>query len=242
MKNNVNMKRIIASLAAAGLLMSGAAVFADEAVPDTEIVSSSASLYNGGSATVPFVTVDGHKTVPVRQVMEALNFTVSWDEETQQVRCNRGAVEIGFFIGQDGYTFAKTAPMPLGTAPYLYNDETAYVPVELFTDILGLSVYDCDDEYVIAAEPADVVFKAFESDEYGDYIMVEDPLRGEVLVRISEDTVLNNGQGINTDELVEGQTLKINYGVAMTMSLPPQTTALSIDTVLEFAIDAGETE
>lgn len=231
MKNNINMKKVIAALAAAGILMSGAAVFADEAAPDTEIVSSTASLYNGGSAIVHVVTVDGHKTVPVRQVMEALNFTVSWDEEAQQVRCNRGAVEIGFIIGQDGYTLAKTAPMPLGVAPYLYNDETTYVPVELFTDILWFSAYDDTDEYVIVAEPAVVTFKSFESDEYGDYIVVEDSLRGEVIVRISEDTILNNGQGINTDELVEGQTLKINYGVAMTMSLPPQTTALSIETV-----------
>ncbi len=249
MKTNINMKKVIAALTASGILMSGAGVFAAEEVtpisaPTTNEVVASPNpefpleiTYNGATIVAPVVTVDGVKTVPLRQVMEGLNFTVTWDEATQQVRCNRGPLEIGMTVGQDGYTVAKTAPIPMGAAPYLYNGETTYVPVEVFTDLLGLRSFEETDGYVTIVDPAQVTFKSYETTEFGTRIVVSDPLRGEVVVNISDSTVLG-GEGINFETMSEGQELLVGYGLAMTMSIPPQTTAVCIDEVLEFVTDA----
>ena len=74
---------------------------------------------------------DGTLMLPVRAVSENLGFTVSWDSETNSVVLNNG---ISFTIGKDYYTYFRTAPIELGTAPELV-DGTTYVPAAFFTRV-----------------------------------------------------------------------------------------------------------
>ena len=80
-------------------------------------------------APAPFVNDDGIVMVPLRAVAEALGFTVSWEEVTQSVMLN---AVISLRIGYDYYTYARMAPIELGTAPELVNNFT-YVPLNFFS-------------------------------------------------------------------------------------------------------------
>lgn len=253
MKNyKLDTKKIISTLVAAGVLASGTAVFAEyypekTADPNLDYTTTSATdgeavnngsesevTYNGATIpAVPVVNVDGHKMVPLRYVMEFLNFVVVWNEEDQKIQCLRGAQEFGMNIGLDSYYFSKMMPVSFGIAPSLVDGETTYVPVEFLTNLVGVDVYEGGDDYVIVVEPADVTLNSIEKGEDENSVLsVQDARLGEVIVRVSEDTILKDGdKELDLNTLVDGQELKIGYGAAMTLSLPPQTTAISIETV-----------
>lgn len=94
---------------------------------------------NGNEITAQAVTVEGKTLLPVRAVASALDINVNWDSQNKAVVLENMPLYITFRVGVDGYTFAKTAPMPLGQAPIII-DSVTYVPQELFTDILALNV------------------------------------------------------------------------------------------------------
>jgi hypothetical protein len=73
--------------------------------------------------------------VPLRAIAEALGFTVQWEGSTQSIMLNNS---ISLSIGKDYYTFARMAPIELGTAPELKNGHT-YVPLQFFTGVAGLN-------------------------------------------------------------------------------------------------------
>ncbi len=77
--------------------------------------------------------------VPVRAVAEKLGFEVEWHNDTKTVILNQLPVYVTFSIGENGYTIAKTAPMPLEEAPILV-DGTTYAPISLFSDLLEYDV------------------------------------------------------------------------------------------------------
>lgn len=85
------------------------------------------------------VAQDGATLIPARAVAEALGFEVKWENEGHRVILSNAPQYITFRIGVDGYTFARTAPMPLGTAPVLIDGAT-YMPIEVVTELLELKV------------------------------------------------------------------------------------------------------
>lgn len=248
--NNFNAKKVIAGLIAAGMLASGSAVFAEynpDKVIDTSLEYTTLSAdgeiqapdentitYNGASVNIGTEEVNGHKMFPVRYIFENLGFEVTWVEESQKIQLNRGAVEIGMYIGQDSYYFSKRMPEPLGAAPTLINNETTYAPIELLTDMLELKVIDNNDGTVLVVDPAQVSFQSFNADE-NDYktMNVNDAVKGEVIVYITEDTEITvNGEKGSIEDiknLKADQIIEVGYGAAMTMSLPPQTSAVSVN-------------
>lgn len=248
--NNFNAKKVIAGLIAAGMLASGSAVFAEynpDKVIDTSLEYTTLSAdgeiqapdentitYNGASVNIGTEEVNGHKMFPVRYIFESLGFEVTWVEESQKIQLNRGAVEIGMYIGQDSYYLSKRMPEPLGTAPSLINNETTYAPIELLTDMLELKVIDNNDGTVLVVDPAQVSFQSFNADENDYKIMtVNDSIKGEVIVYITEDTEITvNGEKGSIEDiknLEADQIIEVGYGAAMTMSLPPQTSAVSVN-------------
>lgn len=86
---------------------------------------------------------------PARKVFEALGYTVEWNGEDSSVAVSKLPHYVTFIIGVDGYTFARTAPMPLNKAPELIDGVT-YVPVSLLTEIMNLdAVIDENDNLKI---------------------------------------------------------------------------------------------
>ena len=129
----------------------------------------------------------------------------------------------------------------LGTDPILVNDRT-YVPVEFFTEILqgtyveengtvsitwGEETVEVESEQ-LAPETVTTTCSIKEINE--DSIVVADYERGEVVVFVTEETVISDkdGKAVSTADLDVNSEYTIEYAPAMTMSLPPQVTAIKI--------------
>lgn len=80
--------------------------------------------------------------VPMRQVAEALGFTVTWDGEARTASMDDGILHTTVTIGEDLYWYASStaigmsAPTELGAAPELRDNKT-YVPLSLFGMMYG---------------------------------------------------------------------------------------------------------
>lgn len=101
--------------------------------------------------------------LPVRSIAEELGFEVNWDSENKSVSLADMPRYVTFTIGIDGYTFARTAPMPLGQAPEI-KDGIAYVPAELFTELLNMNVENGKEVTITSNDAED----AEESAEEGE--------------------------------------------------------------------------
>ncbi len=227
----MNKKRILAAIAAMAVITAGAS--AQNIIVDDVTVSDAA------------YTADEKLMLPLRSLCEALDYTVEWDAETRGISLTKGAHYITMNIDVDGYTFARTAPMPLGTAPTLSAEGVTFVPANFVDEILKL-------EYSVA-ENGDVVIKTAVEEtnekimeeiteavaitgtasitEIGENsITIEDDERGEVILNISEETEIlgADGEAITAADLKEGDSITVEYSEPMTLSLPPQNTPVKI--------------
>ena len=105
------------------------------------------------------VSVDAVIMVPLRVIAQSLGFTVTWNGDGT-VTVDSGEMHMTITIGEDSYqaitsiegAVGATAPLSLGTAPYVV-DGTTYVPLEMFNVLLGNDAVDLEDgKIVIHAE------------------------------------------------------------------------------------------
>ncbi len=216
------------------------------------------------------VEQNGIKYFPVRPVAEALGLSVEWKAEDKSVVItNGGPVYVTFKIGENAYTFAKTAPMPLSGAPIIIDSKT-YIPVSIMSDLFAFDVTEGDDIINIAtkhseeeteaasltteaaseestAESAsdkhEVGFGDMEENEKAvgtvsqvddEHITFEDDERGTVMLTKGGETKAYDKDGNETDinSIAEGMKLSVEYGPAMTMSIPPINNPVSV-TIME---------
>ncbi len=251
------MKKLV-SLALAATL--SAASFAAFAAEDGVIMPIAENTENFTSITVNGEHLEGKKTItvndkvmiPLRAITEALGFEVTWNAEGQKIELIKMPVYITLSAGADGYSFSKTAPMMLGSAPVIFENYT-YVPLNFIDEILGgtyTTVNGLDitwGEAVTEPMPEPVTDEgvtAYAKEETEDGILIEEFARGEVRLVITEDTVIENasGEAITAEDIDFEKELYVVYSEAMTMSIPPMTNAVKI-TVTEEAkkeIIAGE--
>ncbi len=176
--------------------------------------------------------------LPVRKIAEHFGYAVGWQEEGNIVTLTKGAQYITFAAGEDSYTFAKTAPESLGAPSVIVND-TTHVPVLFFTKLMGLNCHELEGNEFKVVLPSRAEIAEIQED---GRLLVTDEKLGEVVVAITEETKLSaNGEAITSDVLAQGQAIMIEYGDAMTASLPPQGTAVQI-TVLNLPVEQPEEE
>lgn len=101
-------------------------------------------VVNGKTVTSQaYVNQDGFKMIPLKPVAEALGFTVRFNEET-------GVMTLGnahtVTVGEDYYVVGRMAPIGLGAAP-VYVNNTVYVPIQYFTDVLGVDSTGVESGY-----------------------------------------------------------------------------------------------
>ncbi len=187
-------------------------------------------LVNGEQVKGTIFTDKGVDYLPLRSVAEALGFEVEWNGESKSISMSNMPQYVTMTIGVDGYTFAKTAPMPLGAAPVI-KDSTTYVPSAVFSDLLSYSVENTDENVNIVSLHDVTVIEVADG-----RITVEDAERGEVVLVIGENTLVtdNMGNKVNPDIIEAGDTLTIEYDVAMTMSIPPLNNPKSVIVLKEF--------
>lgn len=218
--NKKYLSKSIAALAAAAMLTSGAAMAAERVEPFTSVFDNS----------------DGVVMVPLRANAEKLGYTVEWNEEGQKVTVSKGAQSAVFAIGKDSYAFSKAMPVELGHEPVLFNGDTTYVPLALFTDVLNVNA-KTEGEEITFSEPNFVTIDEITED--GAFI-VTDEVYGKVVVQIDENTEITaNGAAIDSELIEVGMLADVEYNGIMTRSIPPQTTAVSID-VQNFPVEIEE--
>lgn len=225
-------KQIFAGMMAAAVFATGAVLAADD----------SGISINGTKLDAPKMFTSENNTVyvPVRAICEKLGMEVSWDDATEKVTISKLPVYITFNAHTDGYTFAKTAPMQLGSAPIL-EDGVTYVPINFIDEILQAEYDKADNgdiniKYETETEPetdaaalADAI--AVVKEDGVTKLIVNDRARNEeVVVNITDSTKITDedGKALTIDAIESNSVLRIVYSEAMTLSLPPITNAESI--------------
>ena len=238
MKNT--SKRIIAVLSATTLALSASLAMAEDKDimliaenPDSQIYVNETLLDKTAK------TVGDTQFLPLRAVCEALGFEVQWIEESRSIEIVKLPVYITCSPDRDGYTFAKTAPMLLGSAPTLIDDLT-YVPQNFVDEIVGASLIVEDGAYHIATavdEPADetvevsatIVELIYDENEKLVQIVTgdrEDPMN-QLIFNLSEELT----EKASELGLEVGKTITGDAAMLQTMSIPPQQPLLTITEV-----------
>ena len=239
----INFRTTIAGAAIAAILTSGSA--ATDVMPINQadesaimLINSDVNLYvNGLASSVNAKEFDGKMMLPLRGLCEALGMNVGWDNDTRTITIEKMPVYITCTPDADGYTFARTAPQLLGSAPILENG-TTYVPMNFADEILGAKVSEEDGvisidtvaEETESEAPEAAVNEALLTAIGEENITIYDTKLGEVVANITEETVITDAEGkaLEVKDLTEGVMLEVKYAEFMTMSLPPITNALEI--------------
>lgn len=174
------------------------------------------------------ITENERVLFPVRQVFEALGYTVEYVAESKSINLINGASFITFTIGEDAYAFARMAHQPLGSAPVL-RDGLTYVPVEIL-ELAGIesmvnrntvniflnSEVSFEEVQTVTTnnlvEGASVV-EIVGVDPIEGLVTVLDAELGEVVLTLTDEQMLELG-GLD-------QKIQVIYSDRMTMSLPP---------------------
>lgn len=123
-------------------------VLKDETSTPTGDVSGMDIVVNNKKIKAPaaYTNEKGTVMVPLRAIAEALGYEVTWDGKLQSVMLGKG---ISLKIGVDNYTYMKTAPIHLGTAPTLIKG-TTFVPLSFFKEVVRMNnAYVFESQIVI---------------------------------------------------------------------------------------------
>ncbi len=223
----MKLKSIIAGTLLSATLLTTTASAAD--------VSETSTLFVNGNDTGAKLYVEENTVMlPLRALCEHLGFEVIWQEEAKRIELVKMPIYITCTPFEDGYTFSRTAPMMLGTAPKLINDRT-YVPLNFIDEILKGSYESREDDiYVSYGEEAKL--NAVSIIEIKDNtITVEDEKRGEIILNVTEETIFEDEEGnaLKFEDITVDSNILVQYDEAMTLSLPAITNALKIVKVKE---------
>ena len=226
MKNTT--KKIIAVLSATTIALSASIAMAESANDEVMLISARVpQLYVNDTllenATVH--TVDGNQFIPLRAICETLGFTVNWIEESRTIEIVDLPLYVTCSPDRDGYTFARTAPMLLGSAPLLIDD-TTYVPLNFVDEIIKHELKSEDGNIYISTP----VEKVEVSGEIVDLIYDENDVLVQIVTGDKEDPmqqlIYNLSEELSTKAAELGLEVGITFkGVALplqTMSIPAQ--------------------
>ncbi len=220
----MKVKSLVAGVCIGAIAFASAA-FAEEPVLISEAPAEKSIYVDDVKIDAAYIEdSDGTAMIPVRKVCETLGFNVEWNAETNDVIVEKIPMYFTFNVYQDGYTLARTAPILLGKAPIVENC-TTYVPLNFVTDIMSFDAA-LENGRVDIKSPAEeapehtVVFKG----EADGMCVVYDMLLGDVLVNISENTVLSD----DVETFEDGQLISVVYDDFMTASIPPMTNAVKM--------------
>ncbi len=213
-------KKILCTIALIGAFSTSAIASGSVAINGTAVENSSVMEENGNTY------------ISVRPIAEALGLNVEWIGETKTVIIsNGGPLYITFSIGENGYTFAKTAPMPLSGAPVIVNS-TAYVPTDVITDLLSYEIKEENNvlNIITNKKETQITGNGVVTEVSDEEILFNDSVKGEVRLNKSDDVNVTdlNGNTVDINSITVDTKLVVEYGEAMTMSIPPLNNPVSI--------------
>ncbi len=246
MKNTT--KKILAVSSAAAIALSASIAMAEESEIMLISANAESQIYvNDILLDKTTKTVGDSQFLPLRAICEALGFTVEWIEESRTIEIVNLPMYITCSPDRDGYTFAKTAPMLLGSAPTLIDDVT-YVPQNFVDEIIGYTLIVEDGNYYVATpvqeQEADTVAVTGEIveliyDENEKLVQIvtgdaEDPMQ-QLIFNLSEE-LSESAKELN---LEVGMTIAGTAVALQTASIPPQQPLLTLEIVdVEAEVDA----
>lgn len=239
--------RIGVTALAAAMMLTGTSSFAyGNSTPDKAVTISADSAaaiaaklnyplaINGESAVdAGYLHKDG-KTVmlPLRALVEALGYTITWNAETKSAELAKGAQWTSVRVGEDRYSFAKML-ITLGIAPQSVNGKL-YVPETFAAQVLQAEVTREGNQVNISQKQEEEEKKTSTTQGFVTGIHLED---GKGQIRINgvgtEGLVLNvdsaskitdeNGKELAWNDLLLGMDVEAVHANFSTLSLPPQT-------------------
>lgn len=221
-------------------IRTGMMTIAAFAVLGTSVVSATSepvkelSVNINGQAIAQDAIFDkGQQTVlvPLRPVAEALGFKVSWNDKEKAAEVQRGAISSYAKEGEDRYPFAKMYKT-LGAEPRVLNGST-YVPVKFVDEILQADVNVTDDavtvvEDEIAPMRTGTITNISKSEK--GYSVALNIYESGIILHLTEDTKITDeaGKVLKPEDLKLGMEVDATTERFMAMSLPPQTSVLTI--------------
>ena len=179
------------------------------------------------------ITVDEKTMLPLRVIAENTGFEVSWNAEEGFATIKKDDEEI---------VVKPNAARSDDYVAKIHNDRT-YVTLDFLNDSMGL-VYETDDKgnvnvfIPLVEEEASLIRKVTVKSIDEEGLLVEDEVIGEVILKIDEETkIIKAGEKAELADITEESVLMVEYSPAMTMSLPPQALAVSIEIVTEESVE-----
>lgn len=202
-----------------------------DGVPTLYTVGETAT-YNGETieADVAIQKVDGVTMVPLRATLEAMGYTVTWNNETKSVEISKGAQWTSVTVGKNYYFKNRMAPVELSAAPVIVDNRTL-VPVEFFTAMLGKG---------ITVDSQNINFSDFESPIHSGYVKeIRTDETGTVSYTLTSDyesdsielqVIIHTSDAFTfvQRDVKEGDFVNVVSSMIMTMSIPGQTSGYVI--------------
>lgn len=171
--------------------------------------------------------------VPLREIAEGkLGLKITWNNEDRSIEIGEGPQWTSIKIGENSYFYAKIAPFELSQAPEI-KDGLTYVPVGFFSEVLKYNI-TIDKEIPKEENILDGFIKDIHKEDGKGTILVggneNNKVIDEILLHLTKDTVIvdKENKTVKFDELKSGTKIKTILPEIMTMSLPPQGTAIKI--------------
>lgn len=119
----------------------------EELLPIPRDISSMDILVNQNTIAAPaaYNNDQGTIMVPLRAIATSLGFDVKWNRELQSITLDH---MISLRPGEDYYTYARIAPIQLGTAPELI-DGTTFVPLNFFSEVARINSINLLDSQIV---------------------------------------------------------------------------------------------
>lgn len=178
--------------------------------------------------------------VPLRPIAESLGFKVSWNAEGKAAEIQKGAIRSHAKAGEDRYPFAKMYKT-LGAEPKLLNGST-YVPVAFLDEIMQAEVAVTGNTVTVTEEgapageeeaPAPVrtgTITTINQTEDGKVSFLLNGYESGIFLHVNKDTKITTADGkeLKPEDLKLGMEVEATHQNIMTMSMPPQSGAISI--------------
>lgn len=224
MKNTT--KKIIAVTSASAVLLALASIA--QANESGNIYINNTALENA-----KIQKVNDNVLLPLRSICEEIGFEVNWIQDSRTIELVKMPIYITCSPDYDGYTFSKTAPQLLGTAPELIDD-TTYVPMNFVNEILHGEISVENGNYYI--NYGETVQENTVSGTVCDIIYEDDKIT-QIVIGNAED--VNSQTALNLSEelsalaselnIVIGSNISATTSDIQTMSIPPQFVATSLE-------------
>jgi len=243
----LKMKKILTFMLIGSIALSTSTAYADSEI-QAYVPISNTVISTTSNKTLPSIFVKDEDTlkavslnakeidhkllIPLSEILRELDYQVTWHPETQTIDISKGVHFTQVTIGKNSYYKHKMAPKPLSAAPTIINNST-YVPVEFFTDILDLGIHSKDNEITISESMMAIYSGLIKEIEYNDEktdiisITLSDDIESEDINQLTLVHLSPSTTSLQTN-LVVGKRITVISPPIMTLSIPAQVSAYVI--------------